>query len=505
MMLRAWAILILLAPAWCQDHWVYLSSDGFQVFTNAGAKAGRAELVRLEQFRYSLGRIVGKPDLAISPPAQVILFKTSKEAMPYGDTFLLGRERVFLIKSADAEPADFRARLAKLLLDSGTDRMSGELERGLVSLFSTLEVSGIRITLGKPATQRDKDWARMHWLAVTPENYGRLPVLFYNLQKGADEAPAFRNAFGKSRAEIEAEVDRYFAAGNFPTSNPPSRPMSAEHDFPDKPVSPEDMQQKLASIAQERATLAEYDKLIGAGDSASLTRAIEISPKQAEPRFLLAQREPDVKKRIELLKAAIALDRRNASYWKALAESHAALHDYTESAKAWRSAEQASTTPSEREQMQRARLDVERQRLDYQDAEKKRIADENARDLQKLKDAEIAKLRALEARANQGASPSTPGEKVVPWWNGPTPDAKAAGLLQQVDCLGKQARLVIKAEDGKIVRLVVRDPGQIVIVGATQENLGCGRQKPRPITVEYFRKADPKLATTGEVATIEFR
>src|SRR5207248_7121767 len=106
---------------------------------------------------------------------------------------------------------------------------------------------------------------------------------------------------GKSKAEIEAEVDRYFAARNFPTSNPPTRPMSAEHDFPDKPVPAEDMQQKLASIAKERATLAELDDLIKAGDIASLTRAIEISPKQPEPRFLLAQREQDPKKRIELL------------------------------------------------------------------------------------------------------------------------------------------------------------------------------------------------------------
>ena len=44
------------------------------------------------------------------------------------------------------------------------------------------------------------------------------------------------------------------------------------------------------------------------------------------------------KKRIELLKVAIGLDRRNASYWKALAEAHASLHNYAESAKAWRSA-----------------------------------------------------------------------------------------------------------------------------------------------------------------------
>ena len=34
--------------------------------------------------------------------------------------------------------------------------------------------------------------------------------------------------------------------------------------------------------------------------------------------------------------------------------------------------------------------------------------------------------------------------------------------------------------------------------------VGCGRQKARKILVEYFPKADARLATIGDVATIEF-
>jgi hypothetical protein len=153
--------------------------------------------------------------------------------------------------------------------------------------------------------------------------------------------------------------------------------------------------------------------------------------------------------------------------------------------------------------MHKAWLDVERQRLDYEEAEKKRIAEENAREIQKLKDAEIANLRAIEARINQGA-PDLSGAKVEPWWNGPSPSGKAQGVLKQVDCLGKQARLIIQAADGKVVRLLVRDPTKIAVVGANQQSLGCGRQKPRKISVEYFPKTDAKLATVGDVATIEF-
>jgi len=210
---------------------------------------------------------------------------------------------------------------------------------------------------------------------------------------------------------------------------------------------------------------AEYQTLLAKGDVEALQRAIEIEPKQSEPRFLLAQKEPDAKKRIELLKAAIALDRRNAGYWQALGESYAAIHDYKQAASAWRSAEQAGATPAQREQMLRARLDIERQRLDFEAAEKKRVADEEAREIRKLKDEEIARLRALEARANQGAPGPAPG-KAEPWWNGPAPGGKAQGMLVQVDCLGKLARLVIQTDDRKTTKLIVRDASQIAIVGA---------------------------------------
>ena len=67
-----------------------------------------------------------------------------------------------------------------------------------------------------------------------------------------------------------------------------------------------------------------------------------------------------------------------------------------------------------------------------------------------------------------------------------------------------KAGLQARAGDGKLVKLLVRDPTKIAIVGANQQALGCGRQKPRKISVEYFPKTDPRLATSGDVATIEF-
>src|ERR1700730_12429062 len=112
-------------------------------------------------------------------------------------------------------------------------------------------------------------------LVVDPQYYGKLPVLFYNLQKGAEDDPAYRNAFGKSKAEVEAEVERYKAAGAFSTTSLSRRPMSAEHDFPDMPVEPDLMQEKLAGVLRDQDLLAKYQSLIekaraNSGDKQSL-------------------------------------------------------------------------------------------------------------------------------------------------------------------------------------------------------------------------------------------
>jgi hypothetical protein len=55
------------------------------------------------------------------------------------------------------------------------------------------------------------------------------------------------------------------------------------------------------------------------------------------------------------------------------------------------------------------------------------------------------------------------------------------------------------------VRLLIVDPGKIAFMGSGELNLGCGVQKARSVIIGYFPKLDSKLATAGEVATIEFQ
>jgi hypothetical protein len=64
----------------------------------------------------------------------------------------------------------------------------------------------------------------------------------------------------------------------------------------------------------------------------------------------------------------------------------------------------------------------------------------------------------------------------------------------------------VEGDDQKTVKLLVADPSQISILGgAEQIKLSCGAQGMRRVKVEYFPKPNAKLATKGEVATIEFQ
>jgi tetratricopeptide (TPR) repeat protein len=546
---------ISLSPALlAADHWVRYTSGPFEVLTDAGEKAGQETMVRFEEFRHALGTIVGEDDLETPQPVRIVVFKNS-HGWTSPAPIAMGRDRYAIVlgEKAPVEPAVYR-ELTKLLLNSNINRMPAAFEHGVVEFLSTFEVSGIHITVGAPPPQPDLDWARIHMLAVDPQYFPKIRILLYNLRKGVDEDAACQNAFGKSAAEIETLAKRHFAAGNFQTTTISSLPM-APSDFHERPISDTDMRLARADLLAGEQSATEYRSLLNdhlkipdseeglgllalrdrhnddargyfaaameAGSTSArcyieyarlerddekadkaLLRAAGINPKLDEPFAMMAERDTDPQKRLAHWKAAAERNPRNASYWQALAECYLADHNFNEASKAWREAEQAATDPAERERMRQARVAVEGQRLDYEEAEKRRQAEEEAREVQKLKEQAQAHVHELEAKYNGNSKPAA---DAVPWSDFPHPDGKIAGNLKQVDCLGKQARLLIESDDHKLVKLLVTDPGKIAISGSNQAQLGCGAQKPRHVTIEYYPKANTRLATAGEVATIEFR
>jgi hypothetical protein len=537
------------------DHWIKFTSGPFEVMTDAGPKAGRETMVRFLEFRHAVGLIVGEPELQTPLPVRILVFKDAKgwtTTAPVAE----GRDRynIALSEKGTVPPAVY-AELTLLFLHTNTAQMPPAFEHGLVEFFSTFEVTGIHITVGAPPPAPDLDWARIHLLVADPEYYGKIRVLLYNLRKGVAEDPAYRNAFGKTPAQVEAQAKQHLAGGNFQTTSLNNRPL-ADRDFTEKPVSDADARLARADLLAGAQSAAEYQALVhsqvkvpeaeeglglialheghkdearthfaaaveaGTGSArcyieyaklepdnekanTALLKAAGINPKLDEPFVLMARRDTDPRRRLAHWKAATERNPREPSYWQALAECYLAEHNYPEAAKAWKGGEQAATDPAVRDRMHQARLSIEQQRLDYEEAEKRRQAEEDAREIERLKAQARAEVHALEARYNNGAPKSD--AKAVPWWDGPKPDAKVSGTLKQVDCLGSQARLVIQTAEGKTLRLLVPDAGKIVITGGGEQSLGCGAQKARRVSIEYWVKANSRLATAGEVATIEFQ
>jgi tetratricopeptide (TPR) repeat protein len=370
-----------------EDHWVKFASGPFEVLTDAGARAGRETMVRFEEFRHALGEIVGEPDLRTPVPVRFLVFRNAKgwtSPAPLAE----GRDcYAIVLAEKSAVPPAVYSELTRLFLKSNTARMPPAFEHGLAEFFTTFEVSGIHITVGAPPPQPDLDWARVDLLVVDPEYSGKLRVLLYNLRKGVDQDPAYRNAFGKPAAEVEAQAKRHLAEGHFPTTSLSSRPMT-ERDFPEKPISDADARLARADLLAGSPSAAEYQSLLRDGvkvaeaeeglgllalaghrhdearrhfaacveaGSASarcyveyaklepddakaieaLLRAAGINPKLDEPFALMARRDTDPQQRLAHWKAAAGRNPRDPSYWQALAECYLADHNFAEAAKAW--------------------------------------------------------------------------------------------------------------------------------------------------------------------------
>jgi tetratricopeptide (TPR) repeat protein len=550
-MRRVIAFLLLLPAGLPAADWVKYASGPFELWTNGSTRAAREDLVRFEEFRNALGQLVGDEDLQMPHTVRILVFKDAK-GWATAAPLVEGRDAYYIVldEKTTPGPAIF-TELARRFLNTNTARMPAAFEHGLIEFCSTLEVTGIRITAGAPpkGAAPDLDWARIHLLVTDPEYFGKLHVLLYNLRKGVDEGAAYSNAFGKTPAEIEAQTKQHLVAGNFQTTELSSRPMSPK-DFTEREVSDSDARLARADLLGSQSA-AEYEALIqnhekvaeaeeglgllslraqqpaeakrhfeaamtaGTGSARcyieyaklepdndkatqALLHAAGINPKLDEPFAMMAARDTDPAKRLAHWKAAAERNPRNASYWQHLAETYLADHDFDQAAKAWDQAAQAATDPAERERMRQARAAIEEQRLKLADEQRQKEAEE----LEKLKQQARADVHALEEKYREPGAASQ--EKPVPWWNGPKPSGKVSGSLKQVDCLGTRMRLVVDADNHKALKLLIADPQKVAVIGGGTLTLGCGAQKPRRITVEYFPKADTRLATAGEVATIEF-
>lgn len=560
-MRRLFVVALLPVALLAQSHWTQLRSGPFEIYIEGGAKHARETLGWFDQFRYVVGYMLGKQDLETERRVRIIYFKSIKERDEYPmlPAVIDGRDRWYVLLGSDAPvPSAVFRECARLLLDNNSGRMPAPIEHGIADVLSTIQVNGTHVLLGAPppANQRNRDWARMQLFVTNPDYYAKLRILLYNLQKGVDEDAAYSNAFDRSRAEIEKEVDAQLASGNFQSAPVDGKALDVQRDYKDeKPVLTSEVQLALAdllldnrsrtayqALIQQKQTVAEsyeglailalndkntdearrdFAEAINAGTPsprsyleyaklepdngkalAALEKALKLNPKLAETYALIGRRQTDNIKRIQYLEKAVQLDSRNAGRWEEMAKACLDEKAFDKAAEAWRNAGQAATTPEERARVEAGRRSIEQQRLDWEEAERQRLASEHEREIQKLKQQALAELHAAEAKANAGKGEAP--AKVVAWWDGPKPDGHASGNLKRVDCLGRALRLVVEGDDHKLTNLLVPDASSVAILGASEEKLSCGVQKPRRIVIEYFAKRNARTATVGEVATVQF-
>lgn len=525
-------------------------SGPFELYSLAGEREAKDAVNFAEQLRYTLGWQLGNADLQTTWPVRILLVR-KKQAISPECRFA----RDAYVCSIDDPGPLFASSLTKVLLDSWVGHLPPPLERGLIQVYSTIEISGTRVTLGAVPPQKDRDWARAHMIAVDPGYSGKLRVMLGNLGKGVEPEVAYRNAFGQGPEELERSVDKYLEAGQYGTLNAPSRPINAQRQLIAKDALPEDVrvlqadllfaaglpaaeaayktlvagnpqlasaheglglialraqnreaaQSELALCAGARG-LVEYSKLLTAPEDKRtvLTKAAAANPRWAEPHLLLAAMETHPAQKLAALRKATQLEPGRAAVWIELALLQDQNKQYAESAKSWAAAERATGDPEAREQVRQSRLQGDQKRMDAEQEAKNEARRRTEAEEAALRNKALMGIREAEARANAGRAVVENPEKLDVYREG-ADTKKAGGSLQRVNCMGTQATLfVTKGKSGTTV--LVRDPGKVAISGGGQTSLTCGPQKPvRNVTVEYTPRSDLGAGIAGEAVSIEFR
>lgn len=515
-------IVLLAVSALGAERWVDYRVGPFHVISDAGDRAAREKLNQMEQLRYALGAALGKEGIGQTGletvfPVDLVLFAKQQEYLPHAvqEPLIEGGSEMLIAWSADTPlPRETLRALTRMLIDENAGRMPDAIEQALCDLFSTIQVKNTHIVLGAPLPAgelqgaRLRAWGKMQMLATLPDFSGKLQIYLSNMQQSGDEAVATRNAFDMTVAKLSARVDAYVGAGKFEAATVPGEALDPNRDFKLQPVPKEAVAELFQELAAGGKNFPPDSArgLVAQNTRDSLEAATKLAPGWAEPYYLLSQTDATSEEIIKDLKMATKLDPRNASYWKALAEEQAFEKKYQDAVKSWSSAERAAANDAERTQIHVHKMALDAKRADFTEAEKRRRAEDAARDLERVKAAAAAEIHADEAKINAQLNAGKPAyQKPVEWWGDPSGET-VEGKLTRVDCLnGGLLRLTVQKQGGAPVRVVIRDLNNLTVHGASEAKFVCGVTRPaRAVRLTYSAKPDAKLGTLGDVLVVEF-
>src|SRR5689334_11495047 len=295
----------------------------FRVVSNAGDRAARERLTQMEQTRHVLAGMLGKADLPTVWPIVLVLFPNQKEYGPHAlpQPFVEGGSADLSAWTADTpQPVDWRREIVRRLIADNAGLLPGATVTALEDLFSTIEVNATRVKLGaRPMSlpaDREREWAKIQFLATNPEYAGRFRIYLSNLQQGNEESVAARNGFDLTIAELNRRVDAYFKAGVFEASPVFGEALNPNRDFIEKRLPQSDVDDWLAELKAAGKTFppASPRGLLAAGTAVSLEQAAKANPRWAEPHVRLAELETNALVKVSRLKAATALEPQNSAY-----------------------------------------------------------------------------------------------------------------------------------------------------------------------------------------------
>jgi len=390
-------------------------------------------------------------------------------------------------------------------------------------------------------------------LFATRFEYGaRFHVFVTSLKNGSSVRVAERNSFGKDPGALEKEVAENLRGGTWQAASVSGRPLDPKRDFGEHSMSEAlantyladatlSSDPKAADAAYKAgieaggdamargyeglAELARRDKenpdryvqdAIRAGSNSApvylaaakdkpeaealplLKRAAELNPLWAEPVYQRAQLAIDPAEKEALLKKAAQLEPRQTRYWIELAQLQTTDGHALAAQGSWLRAEDSAPTEAERERVHGLRTGSEQDRLDAAEADRRRERESVHLDDQRAQDAEMARIRAAEEKANRAVDAESGGEKpkdVVPWED-TVPKKTVTGLLTRVECLKNVDRLWLTEKNGRALQLRMDNH--------ESAGLTCGPQQPSPrVTVTYAAQSDDRLQTSGRVVSIK--
>lgn len=543
-----------------RERWTELNIGPFVIDSEGDAGAARNDLTQLEQLRWVLGGLLESKDLHSVWPLRILLTKREGTNSSFQSTFVsqnpadtsrfVFENGQYLLVCAPDEALPL-GEVAGILLDANTPRLPAEVERGMRELFSTFQARGTHVTWGGAPVHPDLAWARMQLFATKFEYSLSFHIFLTSIRNGSTLRTAEQNAFGKSAQTLESEAAANLSAGRWEPGSVSGRPLDPKRDFGEHSVIDSVVEVYLADVqlasdpkGAERAYRAAVEAGVPAatlgyaglaevakrehrpykpflddaiqvgsrsapvyveaaeglsGDQAMelLKKAASLNPLWAEPIYRQAQLVSPPADREALLRKCTELNPRRTECWVELAQLQAVDGHGPAAQGTWFRAEQSAPTEMERDRVHRLRLRSEEERLNAEEAARRREQETAQAEDDRAFHAEAARIHAAERRANRQlpaeSGTATDANTVVPWSE--LTAKKLQGSITNVHCEGTSATLSIRGRAGDTTKLLLPDRSRL--------GLSCGVQsRPMRVSVAYSEHADAQSGTAGEVVSL---